>query len=356
MKRELPAGKHAHEVVGLYGDPSNSWGICAEFGFIDRLAVSSLEENVATLCQEFPHLGRPPLVDVVSDEDWGRSRARTAARQYGSSDPLLRVHVERSGRRVLIGAHHGVVDGLGLVGIAAGVTGRHFETLARGIGGRRSSIGFLRSSLRRLLEAAFRPPARFIVSRGRQESESMGGEDLTMTTTPVQTHGTAALAHAVLRAFERISFDSSRRAPLLVIGASRRRRGAPGPDRKTAFLRVRLHRGWDEDRIRLALSSVPPEPDFPETSMGGLGPRVTRLVRGRLGATALLSNLGRIHAPGLEYVAMFPAASGPRAVAVGLASTDSVTTLTLHTRRNDFTAEEHEKLRVAIALELGVSE
>ena len=76
-----------------------------------------------------------------------------------------------------------------------------------------------------------------------------------------------------------------------------------------------------------------PEPDFPETSARGIGPWVTHLLRGRLGATALLSNLGVLEAPGLGSVAMFPATSGPRAVAVGLATAGGTTTLSLRTRR-----------------------
>jgi hypothetical protein len=70
---------------------------------------------------------------------------------------------------------------------------------------------------------------------------------------------------------------------------------------------------------------------------------VTHLVRGRLGATALLSNLGLVEGP-VESLAMFPACSGPRAVAIGLASTRACTTLSLRTRRAEFDAEEHARL------------
>ena len=91
-----------------------------------------------------------------------------------------------------------------------------------------------------------------------------------------------------------------------------------------------------------------PEPDFPATSVRGVGPRVAHLLRRRLGATALLSNLGRIDGP-VDSVAMFPACSGPRAVAVGLASTPTSTTLSLRTRRADFTADEHAGLLADLA-------
>ena len=104
----------------------------------------------------------------------------------------------------------------------------------------------------------------------------------------------------------------------------------------------------DADHVRRALAAVDPEPDFPATSVRGVGPRVAHLLRRRLGATALLSNLGLIDGP-LDSIAMFPACSGPRAVAVGLASTRSTTTLSLRTRRTDFTADEHAGLLADLA-------
>ena len=95
--------------------------------------------------------------------------------------------------------------------------------------------------------------------------------------------------------------------------------------------------------LRRAIATVDPEPDFPATSARGIGPRVTHLMRGRLGATALLSNLGTVEGA-VDSIAMFPACSGPRAVAIGLASTPTTTTLSLRTRRSDFTADEHAGL------------
>jgi hypothetical protein len=46
---------------------------------------------------------------------------------------------------------------------------------------------------------------------------------------------------------------------------------------------------------------------------------------------------------------MFPACSGPRAVAIGLASTAVSTTLSLRTRRAEFTADEHALLLADVA-------
>ena len=110
--------------------------------------------------------------------------------------------------------------------------------------------------------------------------------------------------------------------PLLVVGASRRSGSVPESDRQTAYLRLRVPADATVEDVRRSLAAVDPEPDFPTTSAGGIGPRMARLMRRRLGATAVLSNLGRIEGP-VDSIAMFPACSGPRAVSIGLASTSS---------------------------------
>ena len=91
--------------------------------------------------------------------------------------------------------------------------------------------------------------------------------------------------------------------------------GAPGACRSAppAYLRLRLPADATVDQVRGSLAAVEPEPDFPTTSAGGIGPRLVRLMRRRLGATAVLSNLGRIEGP-VDSIAMFPACSGPRAL------------------------------------------
>ena len=124
------------------------------------------------------------------------------------------------------------------------------------------------------------------------------------------------------------------------------------PDRQTAYLRFPFDLDWDRDQAASAFAALAPEPEFPETSAGGVGPRLTRLLRNRLGATAQLSNLGVVEGAGLLHAAMFPALSGPRGVAVGLVSTTSTTTLSLRTRGSEFAAADTAELldRIVTAL------
>ena len=336
--RRDPAVKEAREVVGLYGDPDTSWGIAVDLR-VPGINPGSVAERLAVLCAAHARLGAAPEVELVGEAEWSSRRAALAATRYGSS-ALLRVAVRDDGRRLAVGAHHGAVDGLGLVAVAAAALGQPLHSRARGIGDRPAKAGFLRSSLARLGEALVDPPPRFA---GRGEDNPH--EDLSEVTRPLVGRGTAHLAVAAARVF---GSRGHRGLPLLVVGASRRVGTLPEADRQTAYLRLRVPADAEPDYVRRALTAVVPEPDFPATSVRGIGPRVAHLLRRRLGATALLSNLGEIEGP-VDSIAMFPACSGPRAVAVGLASTPSSTTLSLRTRRADFTAEEHAGLLVDLA-------
>jgi len=332
--RRNPAVKGAHEVVGLYGDPDTSWGIAVDLGVRD-LDPEQATVRLAGLCAAHAHLGAAPTVEVVSEADWSARRAELATDGYGDNVALLRVAVRADGRRLAVGAHHGAVDGLGLVAVAGVALDQSLHTRARGIGGRSSRTGFLWSSLRRLGEALVDPPPRFAGS-----GEPSPQDDLTEVTRPLVRRGTAHLALAAAEAFDGRGHLGR---PLLVIGASRRTGTLPEADRQTAYLRLRMPVGTELGEVRRAVATMDPEPDFPATSARGIGPRLTHLMRSRLGATALLSNLGGIEGP-VDSIAMFPACSGPRAVAIGLASTPSTTTLSLRTRRSEFTADEHAGL------------
>ncbi|QDH10838.1 hypothetical protein FE634_21675 [Nocardioides dongxiaopingii] len=348
FKRDRPAGpdsvRDAQEVVGLYGDPDTTWGICVEVRLLAPLEADDVARRVADLCAREPHLGAPPPVSGHDTAAWAAARAEVAAAPYGPGAPLVRLALTADGTGLVVGAHHGAVDGLGLLAVAGAALGRDLRTRARGIGDRAAPHGFLASSLRRLGEAVVDPPSRF---PGVGDATS-AAEDLTAVTRPRVARGTSDLARAVLAAHDDAPTRDRRRS-VVVIGASRRTTDLPTADRQTAYLRLRVGPGHDRTALGPLIASLRPEPDFPETSAKGAGPVVARLLRKRLGSTAILSNLGLVEADGVASLAMYPATSGPRAVAVGLASTDTTTTLSLRTRRRELDAQEHAGLLAAIA-------
>ena len=228
--RRDPAVKEAHEVVGLYGDPDTSWGIAVDLGVRD-LVAGQAAERLAALCSSHEHLGAAPAVEVVGEADWASRRAALAAGGYGS-EALIRVAVREDGRRLAVGAHHGAVDGLGLIAVASAALGQPLMAQARGIGDRGAPAGFARSSLARLREAMVDPPPRFDGS-----GEPGRDEDLSELTRPLVERGTAHLAVAAARVFGDRGHGG---IPLLVIGASRRTGNLPQANRETAYLRLRV--------------------------------------------------------------------------------------------------------------------
>lgn len=346
----------ANEVVGLYGDPDVTWGISLELAFADPLDLSGSSERLRRLVREYPHLGAVPELEEVPVADWYQEREVAASSRLGVAGRLVRIQVDSEGRRLFVTTHHGVADGLGMLAIAEAVVGRPVRSYAKGIGERSARRAFLFACLLRLLEAIFNPPARFNGSAPR--ASGWAPDSMPQLTTGPRRIDAAVVSHALLQVFRAWprGRNSGGRRFLVIMGASRRQPGANVPDRQTAYLRIPLRTGCSVDRVRDIMRGTEPEPDFPETSAGGIGPMIIRLLRNRLGCTVNFANLGRIEADGLVSGTIYPALNGPMAVGVGVVSTDVTTTLSVRTRRSDFTPDETERLLARIDAALRSSE
>lgn len=346
------AVRTALEVTGLYGDPEVTWGISVELVFDGPVDLAEAPERLARLVRDHPHVGAQPEVERVAVAEWERRREEVATARLGEGGRLVRVLVCDEARRVLVTAHHGVCDGLGLLAIASAAVGRPVTSSARGVGDRSARRSFLLSSVLRLLEAVFRPPARFAgtgTGAVGQRPDLMLHRSLPAT----RLNGARACV-ALLRAYAawpRNATSGGRRF-LVVMGASRRDSSVSEPDRQTTFFRIPLGVRSGHDQVVDAIRAADPEPDFPETSAKGIGPLVTRLLRNRLGYTVNVSNLGVLDADGLVSGSMYPALAGPMAVGVGLVSTATTSTVSLRLRRSDFTDEEAARLMAAVVSHL----
>ena len=146
-----------------------------------------------------------------------------------------------------------------------------------------------------------------------------------------------------------------RRPTVVAVGLSRRPGSpTPPPDRDTAYARVRTDSVMTIHDAQLLVERLTPEPAFPVTSAGGIGPRVTRLLSSRLGSTLLVSNLGRVDQPAVTRLEFWPVAAGPAGVSVGLASTPTTTTITTRLRRGWFSNAEGVELATRMAHQLAL--
>ncbi|MGW4526748.1 hypothetical protein [Amycolatopsis sp. NPDC004378] len=324
------ASDHAHRVVGLYGDPTVSWSILleAELG-VAAPEPEKLRARLAAAVQQYPRLGAVPEIERATD--LAAVRDRFASAPYERFAPLLRVAAGES--TLLVAAHHGALDGLGLLSLLGILLDVPVSSAATGIGERAGGKPFALSALQRLAEALFAPPGRITPDR---RGEAAGDVFAARHEARLRL-GAAGFVAAAARATERWNHAHGTRAARVVaaLGASWRSGAAPEPVHDSAFFRLRLRPGAD---VAAILAAQEPEPDFPARSsrLARLG---TRLLASRLGSTFLVSNLGLVSTGDtVRSLAFYPAASGRSGVAFGAATTGETTTVTVRARRRDFDA------------------
>ena len=331
------AVRQARRVVGLYGDPDVTWSIVLQIDLTEAVSLDDCSARLPALFEAHPHLGRLPVIERLDPT----TLDRFANDPYADSAPLVRLALDDAGGRFVVAAHHGAVDGLGLVGLAGRVLDRDLGTSSRGVQRTGREAGFFAGSVRRLREIVLRPPERF---GGSQRAEV--GDHLQKVEMPLDRQGTGALAWAGLQALRQWNAQTPRgRQPVVALGVSRRSGWpAPAPDRDTAYSRVHVAAVDSRAAMTSLVGRTEPEPDFPVTDGRGLGAVVVRLFASRLGASMLVSNLGLVSHPQVSSASFWPVASGPNGVSLGLVSAGDTTTLTARVRRGWFSEDDAAKL------------
>jgi hypothetical protein len=345
----------ARAVVGLYGDPTVPWSIVLQAELSEPIEADAVRARLAALAERYPHLGGAPSVIVADRLD--DVRTGFASQVYDGRDPLVRVALAGSPPALLVAAHHGAVDGLGLLALLGAAVDLPVRTSVVGMRDRAIARSFALAAARRVGEAVFAPPVRVraVPSPGPSSTEVLVAARL-----PHLRAGTAAVtaaAAAVVRdwnagaasgrsgaepAVKRLWLEigpAGRRGRVVAaIGASRRDGDDLTPEHRAAYLRLRLPPGADRALVRTMLENQRLEPDFPPSRnvVVRLG---SRALARRLGATFLVSNLGAVEiGTPVAALTFFPQPSGPSGVAIGVVSTAGATTLTVRARRRDFTA------------------
>lgn len=338
-----PAVLQARRVVGLYGDPDVTWSVVLALRLRDARVAGEVSAAAGALVGGSPHLGPAPRVEVFAPHAEGGVLEAFANQPYGDQGPLLRVAISDDGRHVVVAAHHGVVDGLGLLGAAARLVDLPLTSNARGIPRASEPGGFVRGSLRRATEALFGPPVR--VAGDRAGTSAAEGDWLLVRPVEAPRIGSATLVRAAVDLVGRANGNPRPGRVVVSMGLSRRPgHPSPTPDRDTAYTRLAAGSVTSVADARALMAITRPEPAFPVSDGGGLAPRVARLLSHRLGATVLVSNLGLVEHPAVEAINFWPVATGPAGVCLGLASTSSSTMLTVRARRGWFSPAAAQRL------------
>lgn len=318
-------------------DPTVSWSILLQAKLSDVVDARAVPRRLADATAVHPHLGVPPLVEVVDAGALTGTRARLATKHYREGQPLVRVAV--CDDVVLLAAHHSAVDGLGLVALLGIAIDERITSSATGLGERDAGRSFARAAITRLTEALLRPPTRIAPAHGGGTGEHL--LDSHLPRTKLGTADLAAAAGAVTLSWNREHGGRTDRI-VAAVGASRRGGDHLDPRDASAFLRLRPTSPTDAAELRGLLAAQAPEPDGPGTP--GLLTRVaTRVLARRLGSSFLVSNLGVVSAgERVRSLSFFPAASGGSAVAFGAATVGETTTVTVRVRERDF---DHDSAR-----------
>ena len=266
----------------------------------------------------------PGAAEVRTDDDIELLRSRLTE---AAAPVILGV----AGSRLVISAHHGYVDGLGLLEVLAEVTGRPAAARVRGVANRPMRDGLVRATGRRLTEAAFRPPAKIA-----SPAAAGGGGDVFAETTVPGSWRTAELVNAAVRGVARHNDASGRRTRhiAVAVGAGRpRSEDEPIADR-SALIRLTDLEDRSAEEIAELLRTAPLEP--PPAARGRARARALsggiRLFSRRLGSTILISHLGEVTADGATGLAFHPVTAGGSGVSLGAVALDGATTVALRAR------------------------
>jgi hypothetical protein len=310
-------------------DPTLAWVIALHVRLAEAVTPARVRAGFATT----------GLPSSVTELDRGSASSLLERATAIGPEPLRCV---MSGPELAFGADHQHCDGLGLLALLGTTIPATPTSSAQGVGDRTPSRGALTSTLRRLREAAFTPPANVApgpVATGSAHSNDGPGDSFVRFSVggrvPVSelTRATVAAVAAHNRA---LGARDTRIA--VAIGASRVGGAAPTVADQSALLRLRGVEGMSAGAIRGAIRSAAPEAPPPGAGGGsplvaGVATAAIGVLSSRLGSTLLVSHLGEVQADGVDDLAFYPVTGGGSGVSVGAVGLRGRTVVTLRGRR-----------------------
>ncbi|MDZ5620569.1 hypothetical protein SFC88_07025 [Nocardioides sp. HM23] len=283
------------------------------------------------------------LPDQPQVDDTVRTATSTAElrRALVAPDPQP-VVVGVAGHDLVVSAHHAAVDGLGLLRILGQLGHGPVTSSARGVGDRSAGHGYAGTVVRRLVEAALRPPAR-IPPQGRGPA---AGDVMVEIELP-GSFRTGQIVHAAVAALADLGAGPH---VAVAVGVTR----DPDPngliEDRSALLRLRDVERLELPEIERALREAPVErpPGTRSGSVNRAAAIAMRLLARRLGSTLLVSHLGEVTAPAIDRLVFHPVTAGGTGIALGAVGHGGRTVLTLRARAADWHADGLERVLEAV--------
>jgi hypothetical protein len=316
----------------LSADPDGSWSIAITAGFSDPLDRELIQERAREISAREPVLGPAAEVIAAGDGPIDPLVEGFCSTPYAPGGPAYRVAV--SGSTILVAVHHGVADGLGLVGLVGELTARTIRSSARGLPER--------------ADYGRRPPGllrKLALPSGRLERSSGAGAGETIASLSAEidrplTEWISASCRELAPRLDRTG------APLrIAVGASLRPGSNPVIEDRSAFLEIEPGAPYPGKEISSLLRNTRPKT---VTGTPALAPpaALVRLAGARLGPTILVSSLADLAdmEGALREAAFFPVAYGRSGLALGLASVDGLATVSLRSANGDLDRRELEAI------------
>lgn len=303
-------------------------------------------------------LSEPPRLEDVGDrlaalyrvQAWGTAPAVVVDASMAAlraslvrADPAP-VLVGAAAGTLVVSAHHGAADGLGLLRVLEALGPSPVSSDVRPPAPRPPGTGRLRSVVRRLAEVAATPPARLLPAA----PAAGDGDAMVETTLPGRRRTTEIVAAATAAAVEheRSLGRTGRHVAIAVGVGSPHPPGGPVTDR-SGLVRLRDVERLGPDAIRAAVRGAPLEATPTRGMSIGL-----RLLANRLGSSLLVSHLGVVDAPAVDRLAFHPVTAGGSGISLGAVTHRDRTTLTLRARGETWDDDGLERLLEAVVIGL----
>lgn len=330
----MDAVSAAQRRFRLSADPHGSWSIAVSATFSEPLDRELVQERARDVSAREPALGPAADVRTAGDGPIDPLVEDFCSTPYAPGGPAYRVAV--SGSTVLVAIHHGVADGLGLLGLLGELTGRTIRSSARGLPER--------------VEYGRRPPGllqKLARPSGRLERGGGAAESITRLSVEIERPLTEWVSATCRELGPRLD---GKRLPLRVaVGASHRPGSYPVIEDRSAFLEIEPEPPYAGEELSVLLRDT-----RPRTVAGtpALAPpaALMRVVGARLGPTVLVSSLAQVSDEGgtLGEIAFFPVAYGRSGLAVGLASVNGLTSVSLRSANGNLGRGELEAILAGI--------
>src|SRR2546426_12726350 len=108
----------AKAAMSLSGHPQVTWSVVLEARVAGPLDAAAVSARLAQALEPLPAVGPVPSVRRVDPEELDGARRLLADTPYHDDGPVMRVALaDGSPSTLLVAAHHGALDGLGLLAL-----------------------------------------------------------------------------------------------------------------------------------------------------------------------------------------------------------------------------------------------